>query len=312
MTSAVVYIRDNRQKLIKCRALLDTGATANFVSESIAKHLNIHVDIHSSSIGAINGTSTESKGITQITIHSIYDDFCKHLTCLTIPAIADLVPCEIFPRDSVRLPSNIRLADPEFYLPRSVDLLISSAATLSLFMIGQINLSREGYELYLQKTRLGWVVAGGASSREPAKSPTCYTTNLDDLMSKFWTIEEVTTDKLLSDEERECEAHFLKTVSRGSDGRYTVRLPFRNTKNRLGDSRNVALKRLLSLERKLNANATLKSDYAQVLKEYLTLNHMTLIENLDEDGYYLPHHAVIKETSDTTKVRSVRCLGKNE
>jgi len=43
-------MRDNKHKLIKCRALLDTDATETqcFVSESIAKHLNIHVDTHSS------------------------------------------------------------------------------------------------------------------------------------------------------------------------------------------------------------------------------------------------------------------------
>jgi len=40
-------------------------------------------------------------------------------------------------------------------LPRPIDLLIGSAATLALFSIGQINLSCEGRELYFQKTRLG-------------------------------------------------------------------------------------------------------------------------------------------------------------
>ncbi|KYQ46895.1 hypothetical protein ALC60_14094 [Trachymyrmex zeteki] len=60
-TSALVYIRDNRHRLIKCRALLDTGATANFISESIAKYLNVRMDTYSLSISAINGMSTESK-----------------------------------------------------------------------------------------------------------------------------------------------------------------------------------------------------------------------------------------------------------
>ncbi|XP_067208930.1 uncharacterized protein [Linepithema humile] len=48
------------------------------------------------------------------------------------------VPSEIFPRDSVKIPSNIKLADPEFHVPRSVDLLIGAGATLSLFSIDQI------------------------------------------------------------------------------------------------------------------------------------------------------------------------------
>jgi len=107
--------------------------------------------------------STASKGIIQITIRLIHNGFSKDLTCLTIPAITDLIPSETFPRDLIKISSNIRLADPDFHVPRSVDLLFGSGATLSLFAIGQINLSHEGHDLYLQKTRLGWVVTGGAA-----------------------------------------------------------------------------------------------------------------------------------------------------
>ncbi|XP_011705950.1 PREDICTED: uncharacterized protein LOC105461166 [Wasmannia auropunctata] len=305
MTSALVYIRDRRGGLIKCRALLDTCATANFISESIVKRLDIHVVAHSLPIGAINSINTESRGVVQITVQSTRDGFSKELTCLTIPAIADLIPSEIFPRNSIKLPPNVRLADPEFHLPRSVDLLIGSGATLSLFAVGQINLSREGHDLYLQKTRLGWVVAGSTSSQSPSKFVTCHLTNLEDLLLRFWTVEEVAIDKPKSEEDTECETHFMRTVSRDGSGRYTVRLPFRSTGKRFGESRTLALKRLASLERKLNANMTLKNEYTRLIEEYLNLGHMSRIDDPGDDGYYMPHHAVIKESSNTTKVRIV-------
>lgn len=118
----------------------------------------------STPIGAINAINTVSKGVVQIVIQSIHDDFNRTLTCLTIPAITDLIPSEIFSRDSINIPPNVRLADPEFHLPRPVELLIGSEVTFSLFSIGQINLSYEGFDLYLQKTRLGWIVAGDAAA----------------------------------------------------------------------------------------------------------------------------------------------------
>lgn len=100
----------------------------------------------------------------QISIQSIHNGFHKNLTCLTIPNIADLIPSEVFPRDKIKIPTNIRLTDLEFHIPRPIDLLIGSGATISMFSVGQINLSQQDNDLYLQKTRLGWIVTGYAAS----------------------------------------------------------------------------------------------------------------------------------------------------
>jgi len=305
LTSAVVYIQDCKGDFMKCRALLDTCATANFITENIVKRLGIPTITHTSTIGAINNTTTESKGIVQITIQSTHNDFRRNLTCLTVPTIASSIPSETFPRELITIPSNIKLADPEFHLPRPVDLLIGSGSTLALFSIGQINLSRKDHELYLQKTRLGWVLAGNTSLKLPPRTTTCGLTNLEDQVAKFWTIEEIPLDKPRSKEEIECETHFTKNVSRDTNGRYIVSLPFRKSSIRLGESKGTALRRLRTLERKLKADNALKIEYSRIMEEYLKLGYMSIIDDPEEDGYYMPHHAVIKESSNTTKVRVV-------
>ncbi|XP_011859008.1 PREDICTED: uncharacterized protein LOC105556521 [Vollenhovia emeryi] len=269
MTTATIFIRDRELKLIKCRALLDTCATANFISEGLARRLRLPITTCALPVGAINSMNTISKGVIRITIQSLHSEFRKDLQCLTIPVISDLVPSEIFPRDSITIPSNIKLADPEFHLPRPVDLLIGAGATLSLFSIGQINLSIRDNDLHLQKTCLGWIVAGGSASRNQPKTAICKLTGLDQQIARFWVIEEISdpTDTPKSNEEIECEEHFTKFVTRNRDGRYTVRLPFRRDKMSLGDSRTVALKRLNSLERKLDSDPLLRAAYSQVIQE---------------------------------------------
>ncbi|XP_032690609.1 uncharacterized protein LOC116853591 [Odontomachus brunneus] len=128
---------------------------------------------------------------------------------------------------------------------------------------------------------------------------------LENQLDKFWNIEKIATDKPKSTDEIKCETHILNTVRRNETGRYVVRLPFRTSKKRLDESRIGALRRLSSLERTLNANVTLKDEYTQILEEYLKLGHMSVVETPDTIGYYMPHHAVIKESSISTKVRVV-------
>lgn len=75
----------------------------------------------------------------------------------------------------------------------------------------------------------------------------------------------------------------------------------------LNGSREVALKRFLALERKLSYNPELKREYIAFMKEYQQLENMNRVEMNRDDNFrvFLPHQAVIKETSITTKTRVV-------
>ncbi|KYN50708.1 hypothetical protein ALC56_00085, partial [Trachymyrmex septentrionalis] len=97
LTSAMVYIRNRRHNFAKCRALLDICATANFISETILRQLNVNVIKHSLFVGMINTMNTMS-GV------------------IVLPSIVDLIPSEIFSRNAIEVLSNVQLMDPKFPL----------------------------------------------------------------------------------------------------------------------------------------------------------------------------------------------------
>ncbi|XP_012538966.1 uncharacterized protein LOC105838152 [Monomorium pharaonis] len=164
-------------------------------------------------------------------------------------------------------------------------------------------MEKEGKE---EKVRsLGWIVAGSSAKQNIIKKASCYLTSLKTQIAKFWTIEEIATSKIKSNEEVSSETHFANHTIRNDERRYVVHLPFRYPEHRIGDSHTVALKRLLALERKLNRDTTLKAEYTRVIEAYKTLGHMSLVACPRDDDFYMPHHAVIKQSSNTTKVRIV-------
>ncbi|XP_043259317.1 uncharacterized protein LOC122401315 [Colletes gigas] len=71
----------------------------------------------------------------------------------------------------------------------------------------------------------------------------------------------------------------------------------------------MAERRFFGLERKLNRTPVLKAEYVSFMSEYLALGHMTQVsrDSRTQAGpaYYLPHHAVTKAASTTTKMRVV-------
>lgn len=111
--------------------------------------------------------------------------------------------------------------------------------------------------------------------------------------------------KFFSKEEVACEEHFVDNVSRDATGKYIVRLPFNGKEKELGNSYDLARKRFFILERRLSSNLELKEKYSKFLNEYEDLKHMEQITVDSYEGFYLPHQAVLKKTSLTTKLRVV-------
>lgn len=118
-------------------------------------------------------------------------------------------------------------------------------------------------------------------------------------MERFW---EIPLIKGELEEKDETAAMFQKTHKR-VQGIYLVKLPFKRDRE-LGESAMRAKARFYQLERKLARIPKMKAEYIRSMQEYLDLRHMVPIEE-GQAKYFIPHHAVVKEESLTTKMRTV-------
>ncbi|GFW41821.1 DUF1758 domain-containing protein [Trichonephila clavipes] len=132
-------------------------------------------------------------------------------------------------------------------------------------------------------------------------------TNIDSQLKQFWELEEIPNvkDKILTSEEQFVETHFQNTYACNSEGRFVVKLPFYKSNSEVGDSKPAAISRLLAMERKFKNNPDFEKQYKEFMNEYESLGHMSLVNSrshTSKDQNFLPHYAVIKPSSTTTKI----------
>ncbi|XP_055855978.1 uncharacterized protein LOC129919155 [Episyrphus balteatus] len=206
--------------------------------------------------------------------------------------------------------TNLELADPKFYVPAPIDILFGSDVYPDIVLP---EIVRNDHEIapIAQNTHLGWIVLGKIPEVIPKTVKCFFHIRLVREVRKFWEIEETPFMIELSKEDVACQLHFVKTTKRMSDGRYEVGLPFKEGfPPELGSSKETAIRRFESLERRFEKDPNLKASYSQCIKEYLSLQHMEEVNENDpilntHFHYFLPHHAVFKESSTTTKLRVV-------
>ncbi|XP_068987944.1 uncharacterized protein [Bombus flavifrons] len=308
LVTAQVNILNNKIQPFRCRALLDTGSSMNFITEKLANSLKLNQRKCSVPIGTLNTLSTTAKRYITATITSIDGRYERTLTFLIIPTISSWIPDQPIDRSTIQIPRNLQLADPRFHIPAPIEILLSAGPTLASLCVGQLDISQaNGPDLRLQKTQFGWVIGGSPTSQSPTHAFHASTTALQADLARFWEIDEGPPTVHTSEVERQCEEHFRNHVQRNNEGRYIVALPFNETTPSLGSSKAMAMKRLTSLCRRFQRDKQFEADYHAVIQEYLELGHMTKIttDHYTDDGYFLPHHGVIKESSQTTKLRVV-------
>ncbi|XP_036142109.1 uncharacterized protein LOC118645343 [Monomorium pharaonis] len=314
LSTAVVYAYDSKGSRKSCRVLLDSGSQANFISKRFSDALGLPTNSIDISISGVNKTVTRSSKSTTVCLQSRTNAFSISSDCIITDQVTNKLPAFTMKRSAFEIPQNLRLADPQFHISSEIDILIGAEHFWDLLCVGQIRASPT--HPTLQKTRFGWILAGRLSGsptsgqRIQSFHATVTNTQLRDQLSLFWQVEDVAENpNNHTIEEAQCEQHFLQNLSRTPQGRFVVKLPCKEPGfDKLGESRDVALKRLYSLERRFRRDPELKIQYSQFLNEYLALGHMMQIDEQSDDNsksFYLPHHCVFKPTLGSNKIRVV-------
>ncbi|XP_054280545.1 uncharacterized protein LOC128998440 [Macrosteles quadrilineatus] len=305
----------------KCfRALVDPGSQLSFITETCVRSLALprqryHLPIKGLSQVPVNAT----KGIVNCLLKP------KHQNQPTIPATAVILEKITSPLPTCSISSEVReafqnldLADDEFDVPGPIDFLLGADLYPDIFDGGRLQ-SPTGFPTPYHSV-FGWVLIGKAqinllsdattyASSLGLTSHLCTFDNnsLDIQLKQFWELEEFPKIFHSSDNDKFCEDHFIKNHTRDPDsGRYIVKLPFIENAPELGSSYQNATSRLRSLEKKLAAQPQLRTSYNAFMDEYLQLGHMRPNKNNDPPPqYFIPHHGILKESSPSTRFRTV-------
>lgn len=307
LSTALVKILDSKGEPRTARLLLDNGSTTNFITEDLCSKLNLKTININSRISGINNQSSESLKACSITILSIHSNFKTTIDSFVLPKITSAIP-SIRIHTTIDIPKHINLADPSYFTPASIDILVGADTFWAVLGSEKIQLGKNKPTLY--ETKLGWLISGMVTqeSNSNALELLCMHINEDVDLTRFWELDTIQPKYEFTKDERECESTFIATTTRDIDGRFIVRYPLKESSDVLGDSLALAKVRFLSLERKFCRNLTFKNLYHDFMHEYQSCGHMSERNQLGLNTQtlnFLPHHGVLRESSTTTKLRAV-------
>ncbi|XP_069969533.1 uncharacterized protein [Penaeus vannamei] len=192
-----------------------------------------------------------------------------------------------------------------------VELIIGLNSILNRHILDQRHGTDDEPSAYL--TRFGWVVFGPTGPRNPLPAPVYHISPTQDLgeclrehfNADFWEKEvhsqreDSLEDKLFSDK--------ISQSIHQESGKYVVKLPFRDS-SPLPNNREMAVRRMKSLKRKLESDKTFKETYItqmekNISKQYAEIVPPSRLERNDGRIWCMPHHAVRHPTK--LKVRVV-------
>ncbi|XP_018403530.1 PREDICTED: uncharacterized protein LOC108780351 [Cyphomyrmex costatus] len=269
LSTAVIHVHDGGGRRIACRALLDCGSQANFISKKCLLELGLKPQSTSISISGINVTTSASTQIVRLKFQSRLNSYSAIIDCIVTEQITDRLPALTIDRNKINIPGNLKLADPHFFKSSTVDILLGADIFWELLCVGQHD-------------------------------------QLSRFWQQENSYNDVSNHTLV---EAHCEQHFLDNVSRDQTGRFIVKLPLKEQLiAKIGDSRDTALKRLQGMERRFQRAPNLKAQYVEFMNEYASLGHMK-VANIESDedstSFYLPHHCVFKTADKNSKIRVV-------
>jgi len=91
-----------------------------------------------------------------------------------------------------RIPLNIRLADHQFHVPNTIDMLTDAEIFWRLMCVGQIHENKN--QPTLQKAKLSWIIGGRVYNHQPVRAGVCTLSinqQISETLAKFWDMENI-------------------------------------------------------------------------------------------------------------------------
>jgi len=307
----------NGDKQKQVRVLLDPGSQNSYLLESTARQLGLK------SSGEVQLCHLLFGGQKEVQQHSLYEieiEGTNNSCHSQVRVLGHKRICSGIPKMS-RGPWMAELKLQKIFVSdlaedqNEIELLIGSDH-YAKWLTGRKHCLANG--LVALETCFGWTLSGKLSQTgedKPDEACAMLVTSMfvaEASVAELWKLEAIgihdpAEHKTHEEKQASVKEHFLRTVTRSEDGRYSVSLPWTVTCPELPDNREVAERRLVSLTAKLQSRGQYQ-EYQKVFDDWLTEG---IIETVNDDGdkkqhcHYLPHRAVFKPESLTTPVRPV-------
>ena len=327
--SAYVYGSDMSQRT-KVTILFDSGSQRSYVSEKLARQLTLDAKAKET----VNLNTFGSTKYSKLTLNSVVVNVeVENSEIIPVSALTHNVICTpLSPRMNIgNFPHlhGLALADCfEDANPKRIDLLIGLDAYFN-FIQGDV-IHGKPKEPVALRSKLGWIVSGSVRN-DSSNSNSFSSTNLilegfDSAASENFQENEIVSTLKEFWQHEACglyDIHDKKSTEKTTPSspqhdhvsivhngeRYETNLPFNsNPQGLLPSNYKLCSSRLNSLIKKLRANPSLLAEYDAIIREQLDTG---IIERVSKDAeqqencHFLPHHCVVRQDHDTTKVRIV-------
>ena len=315
---AIVYNPIAPEKSRQVRIVFDSGSQHSYMKEQVAKNLSLTSEDEKSLTIMTFGSKREQTRVCDLVRLGLTmkDGTSKQLTLFTVPTICEPIACQpisICCNDFNHL-AGMDLADySDGHEGLEVDILIGSDQYWEL-ITGETRRGKVGPVAIC--TKLGWVLSGPTASNTTDVPASCLITHslridgmpsklqqLDNRIKSFWDLESFG----ISASEHSVYDDFGSSIQL-VDGRYEVQLPWKEGHPALADNYKLCLRRLHGLTKRLKQDPAILQEYDATIKNQIQQGIVESVEPSEDDPkcvHYLPHHAVVRQDKQTTKVRVV-------
>ena len=316
-----VYSPTSPQLMVEVRVLMDGGSQCSYVTNRVRESLSLPTERQQKMLIKTFGSEQEERVCDVVRINLKIVGGADLELPFSVPLICEPLSHQpiAFCKATYEHLAPLNLTDfHEGPTELKIDMLIGSDHYWKI-VTGEVVRGDSGPDAIC--THLGWVLSGPTHCLDQCTSAvnviTTHTLRIDSqkvqsqtdewmdvTLQQFWDLESLG----VQDDDQSTLENFDENIV-FNDSRYQVCLPWKETHPTLSDNYQLSKKQLFGLLHHLKRHPSILWNYDAMIRDQLSKG---IVEQVDEsdhsipgETHYLPHHAVIRQDKQTTKLRVV-------